>query len=200
MVFPAYLRSWESWETIYLAPFMRLACGLPIALWLGFLVAGMASVRQQSAVANSPGQAPAEEKKALESATKEKTDAGSASAGSASVTRKRHKPTTPAPDGGPRRVVVREGGASEPTAQIVPGMTLAEAASQRQNAERLLSSADERVKQLAERMPDLRQQETVGQIRDYMDGARSALNEGDVRRANTLALKAHLLAEDLAKH
>jgi hypothetical protein len=33
-----------------------------------------------------------------------------------------------------------------------------------------------------------------------MTGARSALKEGDVRRASTLALKAHLLAEDLIRH
>jgi hypothetical protein len=47
---------------------------------------------------------------------------------------------------------------------------------------------------------DAKQQETVGQIRNYMEGVRSALKEGDVRRANTLAQKAHLLSEDLLKH
>ena len=39
----------------------------------------------------------------------------------------------------------------------------------------------------------------MGQIHNYMDGARAALHEGDVRRASTLAEKAHLLAEDLVK-
>ena len=47
---------------------------------------------------------------------------------------------------------------------------------------------------------DAQQQETVGQIRNYMEGARAALKEGDVQRAGTLAGKAHLLADDLAKH
>jgi len=96
--------------------------------------------------------------------------------------------------------VVREGGASEPAAQIAPDMTPAEAAHQRQDAERLLGSADDQLKLLAERTLDARQQETVGQIRNYMGGARSALQEGDLRRANTLAQKAHLLADDLVKH
>ena len=96
--------------------------------------------------------------------------------------------------------MIREGGASEPAAQIVPGMTPAEAARQRQNAEQLLGATDEQLKQLAGRTLDARQQETVGQIRNYMDGARSALKEGDVLRANTLAVKAHLLSEDLVKH
>jgi len=137
---------------------------------------------------------------APESAAKKKMHAGSASGTSARGTRKRRKRTASAPDGAPRKIVVREGGAIEPPAQIAPGMTLAEATRQRQNAERLLNSTDDRLKQLAERTLDARQQETVGQIRNYMDGAHSALKEGDVRRASTLAEKAHLLAEDLVKH
>jgi hypothetical protein len=96
--------------------------------------------------------------------------------------------------------VVREGGAVEPAAQIAPGLTPAEATRQRQNAERLLGTTDDRLKQLAARTLDGRQQETVGQIRNYVVGARSALKEGDVRRAGTLAEKAHLLVEDLVKH
>ncbi len=94
---------------------------------------------------------------------------------------------------------MREGGAKEPAAQIAPGMTPEEAIRQRQDAEQLLSFAADKLKRLAGQTLDAPQQETVGQIRNYMDGARSALKEGDVRRANTLALKAHLLSEDLVK-
>jgi len=54
-----------------------------------------------------------------------------------------------------------------------------------------------RLKPLTGRTLDERQAETLGQIRNYMTGARSALQEGDVRRASTLAEKAHLLADDL---
>jgi len=104
------------------------------------------------------------------------------------------------PDSGPRKIVVREGGAIEPAAQIAPGMTLAEAARQSQNANQLLAATDEQLKLLAGRVLGLQQQETVEQIRNYMDGARLALKQGDVRRADTLAEKAHLLADDLAKH
>jgi len=113
---------------------------------------------------------------------------------------KRRKRAAPAPAEGPRKIMVREGGASEPAAQIAPDMTPAEAASQRQNAERLLGSSDDQLRVLAGRTLDAQQQETVGQIRNYMVGARSALQEGDLRRANTLAQKAHLLADDLVKH
>ncbi|MGD0793211.1 MAG: hypothetical protein ABR920_15700 [Terriglobales bacterium] len=138
-------------------------------------------------------QTPTAGKKASENVAKEKTDAGSASG-----TTKRRKRT--APDGTPQKIVVREGGAREPAAQIAPGITPAEATRQRQNAERLLGSTDDQLKRLARRTLDARQQETVGQIRNYMDGARSALKEGDLRRASTLAQKAHLLSEDLVKH
>jgi hypothetical protein len=114
-------------------------------------------------------------------------------------TPKRHKPasTKTQPSDGPKKVVVREGGAREPAEQMAPDITPAEALRQRQNAEQWLGSADDRLKQLASRRLDAPQQETVGQIRNYVQGARSALKEGDVRRASTLAEKAHLLAEDL---
>ena len=191
---------------------MRITLGLAIALWLSFPAAGVASRQQEPAgSANSAGQAPAAPaappeaapaaaQKASESAPKEKTDANSASGTSTSGTTKRRKRAAPPQNGSPRKIVVREGGASEPAAQIAPDMTPAEAARQRQDAERLLGSADDQLKLLAERALDARQEETVGQIRNYMGGARSALQEGDLRRANTLAQKAHLLADDLVKH
>jgi hypothetical protein len=123
-----------------------------------------------------------------------------AEAGAASGAKKRRKRKAPTPDGAPHKIVVREGGASEPAAQIAPGMTPAEATRQRHNAEQLLGATDDKLKQLTGRTLDAKQQEAVGQIHNYMEGARSALKEGDVRRANTLAQKAHLLSEDLVKH
>jgi hypothetical protein len=115
-------------------------------------------------------------------------------------TTKRHKHPPQTSAGTPLKVVVREGGANEPAAQIAPGMTPAEAARERQNAERWFGSADSQLKQLAGRTLNGQQQETVGQIRNYTDGARAALKEGDVGRASTLAQKAYLLSDDLVKH
>jgi hypothetical protein len=106
----------------------------------------------------------------------------------------------PTPAGQPRKIVVREGGAIEPSAQIVPGLTPQEADQQRQHAVEMLASTEEKLKQLSGRILDSRQQETVAQIHNYTDGARSALRDGDTQRAHTLALKAHLLADDLVKH
>ncbi len=195
---------------------MRLAFTLALALGLSFPAAGTASRRQdQAGSANASGQAPAApaaqeatppaEKKAPESAAKGKTDAasadtGSASAGPASGATKRSPRSTPAQGGALRKIVVRQGGANEPATQIVPGMTPAEVARERQSAEQWLQSTANELPRLADRPLDAQQQETVGQIRNYMNGARGALQEGDVSRARTLAEKAHLLADDLLKH
>jgi hypothetical protein len=142
-----------------------------------------------------PAETPPAEKEESDHVTKPKMNAAAPN----EPPRKRHKHAVSAP-GVPRKIVVREGGANEPAAQIAPGMTPAEAARQRQDAEKLLSSADNQLRQLAGRTLDARQQETVGQIRNYMDGAHEALKEGDLRRASTLAQKAHLLSEDLVRH
>ncbi len=79
-------------------------------------------------------------------------------------------------------------------------MTAEKAARARQTAQELLSSTDDQLKRLADRNLDAQQQETVEQIRNYMNGARGALQEGDVSRARTLAEKAYLLSDDLLKH
>ncbi len=114
--------------------------------------------------------------------------------------KKRGQREAPPGDGEPRTIVVREGGAREPAAQIAPGLPPAEANRQRQNAERILGATTDELQALSGRQLTELQQETMGQIRNYMDGSRSALKDGDVRRASTLAEKAQMLADDLAKH
>jgi hypothetical protein len=105
-----------------------------------------------------------------------------------------------APDGTPTKIVVREGGVDEPTAQIVTGMSPEAAARERSEAELLLSTTAETLNEIAPREFTVQQQETISQIHNYMDVARSALKEGDIPRAHTLAEKAALLADDLARH
>lgn len=102
--------------------------------------------------------------------------------------------------GAPKKIVVRHGGTEEPTAQIVTGMNADEADRERREAELLLSTTDEKLKEIAPRPVDSQQEETVLQIYSYMARSRTALKQGDVSRAHTLALKAGLLTEDLASH
>jgi len=107
---------------------------------------------------------------------------------------------TPVPPKKPRKVVVREGGADEPAAQIVTGMTVDEASSERRETEKFLDAAEENLRRVTGRTLDSQQQETISQIHNYVEHARSALKEGDISRGHTLALKANLLADDLVKH
>ena len=110
------------------------------------------------------------------------------------------KPTALTADTEPRKIVIHRGGAAEPVTQILPGMSQEEADRQREGAEQLLTASDSALKDLEGRTLNANQQETVVQVRHYMDIARSALKESDTQRAHTLALKAYLLSDDLLKH
>ena len=98
------------------------------------------------------------------------------------------------------RVVIRRGSTGEPTAQLSPGMTPEQAAQHRHTTEEFLKSAEDDLTKLGGRKLNQGQQDTVSQIRNYMLGSRSALDDGDLSRARILAFKAHLLADDLMKH
>jgi hypothetical protein len=154
------------------------------------------SANQKAAQSDAAGETKA---KAKENEKDTKELAASPSKISTARARRRHKRTVVVRKD-PRKVVVPEGGAREPPAQIAPGLTPEEGARERRDAEQWLTSADGQLKMLSGRTLGAQQEETVGQVRNYMVGARSALKEGDMRRANTLALKAHLLSEDLVKH
>lgn len=79
-------------------------------------------------------------------------------------------------------------------------MTPEQALQHRKVTEQLLSSTEGNLQQLATRNLKQGERDTVSQIRNYMVGSRSALEDGDLPRARTLAFKAHLLADDLLKH
>jgi hypothetical protein len=119
------------------------------------------------------------------------------------VRKHRSRTKKPAPltaDGEPRKIVIHRGGTSEPVTQILPGLTQEEARHQRESAEQLLAAAESSLKELSTRSLNPNHDVVVVQIRQYMDVARSALNESDTQRAHTLALKAYLLSDDLVKH
>jgi len=201
---------------------MRLARKIVVVVCLGLPAPGVALQQQGGSVSGATGQAPvpgvpqndpaAKQKPAdtekeaspglpqsgAKAEPKKKADSDSGSHAKAHTGKGRAPATMP--DGKPRKVVVREGGLDEPTAQIVTGMSAEEANRQRQDTEQLLKSAEETLRRTDPHTFGARQQETVSQIHNYMAGAQSALKEGDIARAHTLAVKAGLLAEDVAKH
>jgi hypothetical protein len=194
---------------------MNCARILATALLLGSLPASVPGAGQdtsggsqaaaQAPSAQAPSSAPAGEAQtppanqqppaSQEGSTKDQ----SAKKGSATTKKPTRKhPSQPAP-GELRRLVVRKGGADEPTAQIAPGLTEEQARRQRQRTADLLDATENNLRQLADRTLNQNQQDTITQIRNYMAGARSALKDGDPQRARTLAFKAKLLSDDLLR-
>ena len=95
--------------------------------------------------------------------------------------------------------MVRNGSAAEPAVQLAPDVSQQQASSQRQGTTQLLASTDESLKKLSGRQLASNQQEMVQQIRKYMEQAKAASDAGDLDRAHNLAVKANLLAQELAK-
>ena len=95
--------------------------------------------------------------------------------------------------------VVRRGSTAEPNAQLTPSITEEQAARQRENTNNLLASTDASLQKLSGRQLTKDEQETVDQIRKFMEQVKEADKEGDLQRAYKLALKAHLLSDALTK-
>jgi hypothetical protein len=100
----------------------------------------------------------------------------------------------------PSKVVVRNGGTSETQVQISSGTGGQQAAQQRKNTDSMLGAATENLKKVSGRQLNPSQQDMVKQIRTYMQQSKAAADAGDLQGANNLAVKAHLLSEELVKH
>jgi len=181
---------------------MRLACILAIALVLNLPVAGMACEQEAPGSTKTAGQAPAAVAAPSEKTTPETAPVAGQNAPESVAKKKdgcrlgeRNRETPPAACISARwRSAENCGsaGRSERTRSAdCARHHSAEATRERQSTEQLLGATGGQLKQLAGRTLDAQQQETVGQIRNYINGAHSALQEGDVRRASTLAQKAH---------
>lgn len=97
------------------------------------------------------------------------------------------------------KVVVRNGGAKDGTPQLAPGMSKEQALHNRENTNQLLANTDANLKTIAGRQLTPAQQSMVEQIKNYMNQSKAASGTGDLNRAHTLAFKAHLLSDELAK-
>lgn len=65
--------------------------------------------------------------------------------------------------------------------------------------DQLLESTDTNLRNITKRQLSSDEQSIVAQINDYITQSHQATKEGDLVRAHNLALKAHLLSDDLAK-
>jgi len=97
------------------------------------------------------------------------------------------------------KVVVRNGGAKDGTPQLAPGLSKEQEVHNRENTNQLLSTTDANLKRIAGRQLTPAQQSMVKQVHTYVTQSKAASNAGDLNRAHTLAFKAHLLSDELAK-
>jgi hypothetical protein len=104
-------------------------------------------------------------------------------------------PTTNCP---PSKTVVQNGGTSEPSMQITDAAGAAQA-QQRSTTDQLLGSTEDNLKKLAGQQLTPTQQDTVSQIRQYMQQSKEAVTAGDTERGRMLAQKAQLLSDELVK-
>ncbi|MFZ0294536.1 MAG: hypothetical protein WAL52_13095 [Candidatus Sulfotelmatobacter sp.] len=99
----------------------------------------------------------------------------------------------------PPKVVVKDGGSDEPTIELTRGTSDQQASQQRYTTEQLRAETEENLKKLAGRQLTPSQQDMVTQIKQFMDQAKSAVADQDLERGHSLAMKAHLLSEELIK-
>jgi hypothetical protein len=98
-----------------------------------------------------------------------------------------------------QKKVVRRGSTDEPTTKLSSSITDEQAVRQRQNTNQLLVSTDASLQKLSGRQLTKDEQETVVQIRKFMEQVKIADAAGDLQRAYNLAVKAHLLSDALAR-
>jgi hypothetical protein len=70
---------------------------------------------------------------------------------------------------------------------------------QRETVNQLLATTDANLKKISGRQLTPAQQSMLGQINAYVRQSKAASDTGDVSRAHTLAFKAHLLSDELAR-
>ena len=119
-----------------------------------------------------------------------------AGAASQKSTKRKHAATS---EGEPQKRVIHRGSTVEPTTQLAQGITEEQAAKQREATNQLLANTDASLQKLSGRQLTKDEQDTVAQIRRFMQQVKTADAAGDLQRAHKLAVKARLLADALVK-
>jgi hypothetical protein len=99
----------------------------------------------------------------------------------------------------PEKIIVQQGGTSEPSIQLAGGPGGDDASQKRDATNQMLSATEGNLKNVAGQPLTASQKDSVTQIRQFMEESKRALAAGDVESARTLAWKAKLLSDDLVK-
>src|SRR5579864_4079126 len=121
---------------------------------------------------------------------------GDPAAGTASGRAPGQNSTAPDPkDCPPPKRIVRHGGTSEPSIQLAGAPTDNQASRQVDVVNQLLGVTENNLKKVAGKQLNSTQQDTLSQARTFLQQSRSAIADGDLDRARTLAWKAETLSE-----
>lgn len=96
------------------------------------------------------------------------------------------------------KLVIQEGSTPGSPGQLSAGMPNEQAEHHKQTTTQLLESTQTNLKSVTRALSP-EEKAMVAQIKDYMEQSRAATGEGDQVRAHNLALKAHLLSDELVK-
>jgi hypothetical protein len=99
----------------------------------------------------------------------------------------------------PKKVIVRQGGISEPSVQLAGSASGDQKSHAQETANQMLESTKANLKKIAGHQLSTNQQDMVSQARQFMEQSKAASDAGDLDRARTLAWKAQLLSEELVK-
>jgi hypothetical protein len=154
-------------------------------------------LQSESQTSQAPAQSPSQPANASQTPSA-KPDASATPPATAKkpASKKRRKKTSESSQGS--KTVVRQGGTGDKTPQLTPAVNEADISKQRETTKQLLSATDVNLQKLSARSLSKEEQDTVAQIREFMDQAKTADSKGDLERASKLAAKAHLLSEALA--
>ncbi len=171
-------------------------------------VAGQEAATQNQPQSTSPDSAPQSratqekqsDQKKSDAATVQKRRTKKRRPGSASTKQAPPKPAgADSTNENPPKVIVKNGGTTDPTEKIAPEMSQQQASSQRQKAKDLLTGTDVNLKKISGRRLNSNQQDMVKQIQQYVEQAKAAGDAGDLEREHNLAVKANLLSQALLK-
>lgn len=101
----------------------------------------------------------------------------------------------------PPKITVPEGSTDTrvTSGQISPVVSHNETIHGTATTDQLLESTDTNLRSITKRQLSSDEQSILAQINDYITQSHQATKDGDLVRAHNLALKAHLLSDDLAK-
>jgi hypothetical protein len=99
----------------------------------------------------------------------------------------------------PPRITIDRPQTGEGSNTIAPALDHSDEAHHRQTTAQLLQSTEENLRSITRNLTE-DEHATVAQIRNFMAQSRVATTENDLVRAHNLALKAHLLSDELVRH